>query len=75
MPCSNRLGLHLEGQHKRALHAQVKHVLNQQDTAGTREQDGPLAEISFWQHQGDNLSGIRLQLDSAGEPSYPPCKP
>ena len=49
------------------MHAQVKHVLNQQDTGGTREREGPLAEIGFWQHRGGNLSGIELQLDAPGE--------
>ena len=61
LPCV--LGFPSQGR----LHAQVKHVLNQQDTAGTKERDGPFAEIGFWQHRGDNLSGIQLQLGAPGE--------
>ena len=44
---------------------QVKALLGQQDTGGSGE--GPLAEITFWQRRGDDLSGICRQLDAPGE--------
>ena len=44
---------------------QVKAVLGQQDMGGSGE--GPLAEITFWQRRGDDLSGICQQLDAPGE--------
>ena len=45
---------------------QVKRVVNQQDIAHAEDQAGPLEELRFWQHRGDDLSGICQQLDAPG---------
>lgn len=51
--------------------AQVKHVVSQQGEGESSGGVGPLAEIQFWHRRGEDLAGIRTQLDSPGQQCTP----